>query len=160
MSGWRSVARLLRMMAEVWRFNPDPTAAPDPRAERLAAGGIGVLVLGGAIGTYLVVVGGLSPLLADVPAGGRPASTPATSSVGPEPSPSGPAAEATAAAPATPEPTPTPTVRPTRRAAPTTTPPGPPPPPPAPPATTAPVTTQPPVTTPPPTTEPPQPEPG
>ena len=67
----RELLALLRAMTAVWRFNPDPSAAPDPRAERLAAWGIGVLVLGGAIGTYLVVVGGVSPLLADEPAGGQ-----------------------------------------------------------------------------------------
>jgi hypothetical protein len=157
MSRWRSLVGVLRAIAEVWRFNPDPSIRPDPRAERLAAGGIGALVLTGAIGTYVVVVGGVTPLLADVPAGGQPPpARPATASVGRET----PSAGLVTAAPTgttsrTPYPSTSPTPRPTRR----TTPPAAtvlPPPPPPPPAvtTTAPTTTEPPATTEPPNTTP------
>jgi hypothetical protein len=105
---------LLRAIAGVWRFDPDPSSAADPRAERLAAWGIGVIVLGGAIGTYLVVVGGISPLLAEEPAGGQPparVSTAAATTAGSQRStaPPAPAPSATAA------PSPTRTARPTRR---------------------------------------------
>jgi len=166
MSRWRSLVGVLLAIAEVWRFNPDPAARPDPRAERLAAGGIGVLVLTGAIGTYLVVVGGLTPLLADMPAGGKPApARPAPASVGrPTPSAGLGSTAPTDQASATSEESTSPTARPTRRTTPVAT--TVPPPPPPPPAlttttttTTAPATTDPPTTTEPPdtTTGPPDP---
>jgi hypothetical protein len=44
--------------------------------DRIAAGTVGLLVLAGAIATYLVMAGGLGPLLRDPPAGGGPTSTP------------------------------------------------------------------------------------
>jgi hypothetical protein len=156
MSRWRSFVGVLRAMGEVWRFNPDPSARPDPRAERLAAGGIGALVLTGAIGTYLVVVGGVTPLLADVPAGGQPPpARPATASVGRQTPSAGLVTTAsTDTASATPYPSTSPTARTTRRTTPPATTVAPPPPPPPAVTTTAPPTTEPPTTTEPPDTTP------
>jgi hypothetical protein len=67
---WESVRRGLRAGGPGHR--PEHAAPPDERADRMAAAGMGLLVLIGAIVTYVAVVGGIDPLLAPAPAGGAP----------------------------------------------------------------------------------------
>ena len=65
MTGWRfDLAAAVRLV----RFGGEAS----PRAERLAAAGIGLLVLAGAVGTYLVLPGPTAPSPADA---GPPAAT-------------------------------------------------------------------------------------
>jgi hypothetical protein len=73
-SNWQRLRSELTAAADAVRYNPDPAAAPPPRAERLAAGGVAVLVLIGAVGTYLTVVGGVTPASGTPPT--RPARAP------------------------------------------------------------------------------------
>jgi hypothetical protein len=113
------------------RHRPVHAAPPDERADRIAAAGMGLLVLVGAVVTYSAVVGAIDPLLAPAPAGGAPpavvrsvtptpAPTPPTTEpaeVGASTEPTGPRARSRATAPATsrqsvPTATPTPTTPP------------------------------------------------
>ena len=47
----------LRGAAAALRFDPDGAARPSARAERIAAGALGLLLLAGAIATYAVASG-------------------------------------------------------------------------------------------------------
>ena len=69
---WATVRRDLRAGARMVRHTPGH-AVEDPHAERVAAAGMGLLVLLGAIVTYVAVVGGIDPWLSPSPAGGAPA---------------------------------------------------------------------------------------
>ncbi len=69
---WPALAAELRAVMRVLRFDPDPSVEVDPRAERVAAAVIAFLVLLGAVGTYLAIAGGLSPLFAATPRDGGP----------------------------------------------------------------------------------------
>jgi hypothetical protein len=86
MTVWQTVLRDARAATEVLRFTSGAQSpVPDGRAERVAAAGIGLLVLCGAVGTYLAVVGRLRPLTGDPPAdGARPT---AVTTRTPDPSP-------------------------------------------------------------------------
>lgn len=88
---------------------PGHAAPPDERADRIAAAGTGLLVLAGAIITYLAVVSGIDPLLAPSPAGGAPPVV--VRSVTPTPSATPPATAGPPVIAAPPEPT-TPRARP------------------------------------------------
>jgi hypothetical protein len=84
MSLWREIRGAVRIDA-------DPSTQVDPRAERVAAAAVGTLVLCGAVGTYLVIAGGLAPLFAatrhDQSHGPAPTAPPVTATSAP-PSPS------------------------------------------------------------------------
>jgi hypothetical protein len=73
------------------RHIPVHAAPQDERAERIAAAGMGLLVLVGAVVTYLAMVGAIDPLLAPAPAGGAPPAV--VRSVTPSPTPTPPATE-------------------------------------------------------------------
>jgi len=110
-----------------------------PNDERIAAVGMGLLVLIGAVITYLAVVGAIDPWLARAPAGGAPPAvvrsvTPSPTAAPPTTGPAGTGASteptaprarshATAAAtPRPPEPSPTPTPTPPPTIGPTASP--------------------------------------
>jgi Neuroendocrine-specific golgi protein P55 (NESP55) len=94
---------VLRAGARMVRRAPGH-AVEDPHAERVAAAGMGLLVLLGAIVTYVAVVGGIDPLLAQSPAGGAPAAV--VPSITPTPT-TEPTVTTSASASPVPEPTPT-----------------------------------------------------
>jgi hypothetical protein len=68
---WQTVRRGLQTGARMVRHRPEH-ATSDPHAERVAAAGMGLLVLIGAVITYVAVAGGIDPLLRPAPAGGAP----------------------------------------------------------------------------------------
>jgi hypothetical protein len=135
---WESMRRGLRAGAKVVRHHHPEHATSDPHAERVAAAGMGLLVLIGAVITYVAVVGGIDPLLRPPPAGGAPpavvhsvspttpppvvppqASGPEEVAGPPEPTPSRPRLRASSPPPTTRPPTTTPTPSPTPTPTPT-----------------------------------------
>jgi len=53
---WDGARAEIRAAVAAVRYNPDPGAQAEPRAERLAAIGLGLLVLVGATATYLILL--------------------------------------------------------------------------------------------------------
>ena len=63
MSAAGAAGRYLRATLRAIRSDPDPSTQVDPRAERLIGAAIGLILLCGAVGTYLAVAGGLGKIL-------------------------------------------------------------------------------------------------
>jgi len=74
MNAWSRVSLEARVLIRAVRYDPNDVdgKSDDPHGQRLAAAGMGLLLLGGALGTYFAVVGGLGPLVAEASAGGQP----------------------------------------------------------------------------------------
>lgn len=131
---WRTLRHEALSAVDAVRQNPDPTHEAEVRSERMVAAGIGLLVLAGAVGTYLAVAVGLAPAQAHPitpvgstgPAATSPAATRAAARVNPTTAPptTSPAGHypAKPAATVRSKPSPKPTPAPTPTATPTPTP--------------------------------------